>query len=262
MTVLQAYLDELFDPRGTGLSRALTLWREGVAHERVFWADWFATQGLSWREEYAERMQTRPLAAHLVALLPAGPARVIDVGAGPCTQVGNHVPGRDVEIIAVDPLADIYAELAAGITLPLPSRFAFGEDLSARFDPDSVDLVLCTNALDHAIAPVWCLIEMLLVARLGGRIILNHGVDEAEHEAYAGFHQWNFRADEAGHFIVWNRERRLDVTAMLAGFTTVECSTKDHYLTVVIEKRAAVPMDRGDYHRRMRAGLLRAALGM
>ena len=44
-----------------------------------------------------------------------GPARVLDVGAGPLSSLGTHVPGRDVEIIAVDPLADIYDELAAGI---------------------------------------------------------------------------------------------------------------------------------------------------
>lgn len=264
MANLHAYLETLFDEKAGHLARALTLWRSGVDFERDFWTQWFATQGLRWPEEYGARMQRRPLADWAVARLPPGPARVLDVGAGPVTGAGHYVPGREVEIIPVDPLADIYAEItaAAGVTVPLPTRFAFGEDISARFEADSFDLILCTNALDHAIEPMWCLIEMLILARTGASIVLMHGVDEAEGEDYSGFHQWNFQADPAGHFIIWNRDRRLDATAMLASFAQVTCTVENHYITTVITKQAPVPMDRGDYHRRMRAALLRAALRM
>jgi SAM-dependent methyltransferase len=258
---LPAYLQSLFDDQGQTLARALESWRGGVAYEREFWTNWFATQGLSWPEEYASRMQPQPMADWHAAMLPPGPARVLDVGAGPITKAGTFVPGREVAIIAVDPLADIYAEIiaASGATVPLATQFAFGEDISARFDADSFDLILCTNALDHAIAPLWCLIEMLIVARQGASIILQHGVNEAEAENYTGFHQWNF-SDEDGHFIIWNRESRLDATAILAACASIECHVDNHYITCIIRKREAVPMDRQDYHRRMRAALLRAAL--
>jgi SAM-dependent methyltransferase len=194
-------------------------------------------------------------------MLPPGPCRVLDVGAGPITKAGTFVAGRDVEIIAVDPLADIYAEViaAAGVTVPLPTQFAFGEDVSARFDADSFALILCTNALDHAIEPLWCLIEMLILARTGAHIILQHGVNEAESENYSGFHQWNFSAED-GRFIIWNRERRLDATTILAPCARLACHVDNNYITCVIRKHAAVPMDRQDYHRRMRAALLRAAV--
>ena len=112
---MHAYLESLFDDRGVTLARVLELWRGGMAAEREFRSRWFATVGLSWQAEYAWRLERRPLADWQVALLPAGPARVLDMGAGPLSSLGTHVPGRDVEIIAVDPLADIYDELAAGI---------------------------------------------------------------------------------------------------------------------------------------------------
>ena len=105
METLHDYLETLFDEGAGHLSRALALWRSGVAAERTFWSEWFATRGLSWPEEYEWRLQTRPLAEWQVALLPHGPNRVLDVGSGPVTSAGHYVPGRDVEIIAVDPLA-------------------------------------------------------------------------------------------------------------------------------------------------------------
>lgn len=176
------------------------------------WSRWFATGGLSWQAEYACRLERRPLADWQAALLPAGPARLVDVVAGPVSSLGSHVLGRDMEIIAVDPLADIYDELAAGIDRPPRTRLAFGEDLSARFAPDSFNLIACTNALDHSIALAWCVIEMLMVAHTGGRIVLMHRIDEAAGEAYATFHQWNPRTDETGHLIVWKREHRLDLS--------------------------------------------------
>lgn len=262
MPTLHAYLETLFDEGAGHLPRALTLWRAGVELERSFWTQWFETKGLSWREEYAWRLQSRPLADWQAALLPDGPARVLDVGSGPASSIGHYVPGRDVEVIAVDPLADIYAEIiaTAGVTVPLPARFAFGEDISARFEADSFDLIQCTNALDHSIEPLWCLVEMLILARVGAKVVLMHRLDEAEGEAYAGFHQWNFNADAQGHFIIWNRTHRLDASAILAPFASVVCTVEGGSMTVIITKQAPVPMDLGEYHRRMRAALLRAAL--
>ena len=197
-------------------------------------------------------------------MLPPGAARVLDVGAGPNTRFGTFVPGRGVEFVAVEPLADIYAAIiaTAGVTVPLPTRFSFGEDVSARFAADSFDLVLCSNALDHSIEPMRCLIEMLILARPGAPIILMHGVDETEREAYSGFHQWNFQADENGHFIIWNRERRLNATMLLASFASVVSTTENNCIHTIMTKQAPMPLDHGDYHRRMRAGVLRAVLGI
>ena len=110
MAPLHTYLESLFDDRGVTLARALDFWRGGMAAECEFWRRWFATVGVSWQAEYVWRLKRRPLADWQVALLPAGPARVLDVGAAPLSSLGIHVPGRDVEIIAVDPLAGIYDE--------------------------------------------------------------------------------------------------------------------------------------------------------
>ena len=80
----------------------------------------FVSGGLSWPEEFAPRLRPQPLADWLAAMLPPGAARVLDVGAGPNTGFGTFVPGRGVEFVAVEPLADIYAAIiaTAGVTVP------------------------------------------------------------------------------------------------------------------------------------------------
>ena len=87
-----------------------------------------------------------------------------------------------------------------------------------------------------------CLIEMLILARPGAPIILMHGVDEAEREAYSGFHQWNLKADENGHFIIWNRERRLNATMLLASFASVVSTTENNYINTIMTRQAPMPV--------------------
>lgn len=242
---------------------AITSWRAGVEPEVEFWTKWFDTKGLLWPKEFEARLAPRPLKPAVAALLPAAPAkaRVLDVGSGPISNIGNLLEGRDLEVIATDPLASMYAAIAGrhGVTPPIPTVFAFAEDLSSRFDAESFDVVTCNNALDHAIEPVWGIIEMLIITRPGGTVWLNHRCNEAEHENYAGFHQWNFDERDC-HFIVWNKDRSINVNQVLATSGIVRCERQDDRLIVSITRADTLPFDINQYHRRMRAGLLEAML--
>jgi SAM-dependent methyltransferase len=170
--------------------------------------------------------------------------------------------GREVEVFAVDPLAPIYDQIinSAKIAPPVRTKFAFAEDLSARFEPGSLDVVTCTNALDHAIEPMWGILEMLIVLKRGGRVYLGHNRNEAEAEQYCGFHQWNFDVD-GGEFIVWNKERKLNVSRMLQGIASVNATMPvENWVVIDITKTCDTPVDLLAYQRGVRASLLEAML--
>lgn len=244
---------------GAILTKSLKSWRAGIEYEVDFWETWFRTKGLEWPQDYIDRLQPQEMPVWIQHLLPSDQsfARVLDVGSGPITKTGQIVPGKAVNVIAADPLARHYDAIMEkfDVTPPIRTTFSFAEDLSARFPGDHFDLVLCTNALDHAIEPVWGIIEMLICLKIGGLVYLGHRRNEAEFEEYSGFHQWNFD-DEDGSFIIWNRERRLNVTELLSGFASVTTSLRDDHIGVRIDKNRGLPIDVLDYQRQARATLL------
>lgn len=259
---LTRYIDDLLRNGGDLLARALQAWRGGVGSEVSFWTQWFATKGLQWPDEYARRMQPRPLVPWVAALLPpSGPATVLDVGAGPITATGHFLANRAIDFTAVDPLAHHYAAIIAkaGITVPVRTGFAFAEDLSARFDAGSIDVVTCINALDHTIDPVLGIIEMLIVARTGGRIFLSHARNEAVTQNYEGFHHWNFDTENQD-VILWSKERRINLTSLFADIAEIGCDARSTWINVVIAKHRDLPIDLLTYHRAMRAAVLEATL--
>src|SRR6266516_646804 len=88
-------------------------WAVGLPGELKFWESALKDPGRKWDPgEYRDR--TDPdleLQAELKRLIPAAPGdkvRILDVGAGPLTRLGKRWSGREVEIVAVDPLAREY----------------------------------------------------------------------------------------------------------------------------------------------------------
>src|SRR5512135_2362239 len=88
-------------------------WEKGVQNEKEFWTDWFKNKGGQWSKDYANRLDADlPFQEYLVEYLPKSPkCTVLDVGAGPLTLLGKVLPGYDLDIVAVDPLADEYEKL-------------------------------------------------------------------------------------------------------------------------------------------------------
>lgn len=258
--MLETYLQELFGQGGTSLQASLRAWREGIDYEVNFWDNWFRTEGAEWQDDFAARLRPQPLAPWLVDLLPlpsGETAKVLDVGSGPITKTGHLVAGREVKVVAVDPLARHYHRIMQkyGVTPPIVTAFAFSEDLSAHYDQDHFDVVCCTNALDHAIEPMWGILEMIIVSKPGGHVFLNHRRNEAVVENYTGFHHWNIDGD-GGDFIIWNKQRRLNVSKLLARVAGVEVRIEGEYITVIMTKIAQLPVDPLDYQRKLRAQVL------
>ncbi|KAK47654.1 hypothetical protein BG58_03315 [Caballeronia jiangsuensis] len=233
------------------MDNIFALWTKGIDSERGFWTRWFETKGLEWPDDYTERVKPqreldpwfqkilRQSAAGISASGAKPVFRVLDVGAGPLSKIGNFMPDADVEVLAADPLAFIYADLVDrhGITPGVRTQFAPAEDLSVFFEQSSFDLVHCSNALDHSFEPLRGIIEMLRVVRVGGTIILGHARNEAENEKYEGFHQHNFDVED-GHFVIWNKQERVIVEHALPVEFEIENSLQNHYVTNKIVKRS------------------------
>ena len=229
--------------------------REGWEAELSFWEHWISTRGFNWPEDFARK--TDPEAPVLIPrrFLPAAARRpsrsvrrrkpkisILDVGAGPLSIVGTRLPGVEVEVVAVDPLADEYNAMLErhGIvphvrTLPCAAETVADTLGEARFD-----LVYCQNALDHSADPLSGLEQMVRAVKPGCWVVLKHVIDEGENESYCGLHDWNFRL-ESGRFVIWNPERRIhpDEELALAAETSAELVEEEGYTWVRVGIRRA-----------------------
>lgn len=183
-------------------------WAEGIHNEVEFWRQVISGEGPNahFHAELRERM--RPdveVLAYLRKHLPAeGTPRILDVASGPVTNVGWMDGGRRVEVTAVDALADEFNALLDrhGLTPPVRTRRGDGETLDRMFPADHFDVVHIRNGLDHCYDPLRVLENALKVTRPGGAVFVVGYLNEAEHEAYVGLHQWNVDVRD-GDIVIW-----------------------------------------------------------
>jgi SAM-dependent methyltransferase len=202
----------------TAHGRRLWWRRQGVAHELGFWSAWFDGEGGRWAEDYRNRLRPdRPIEDSLVtqrlAELEQESVTILDVGAGPISRLGTIYPGKVIQLVAVDPLADHYDQLlrSAGIVPEGRTVKCHGERLLDRFRPASFDVAFAANAVDHSYDPLQIIRNMLEVVRPDGVVLLRHIRNEGERQQYVGPHQWNFDV-EGDHLILWTPTIRHDLT--------------------------------------------------
>lgn len=225
---------------------------------------------MQWPRDYARRVDPgTPVHAWIAEsarrVAREGRVRILDVGAGPITEMGYRLEGFDLSIDATDPLAPSYAALLAehGVSPPVATRFAPMEDLRLFVPEAAYDLVHCRNALDHSLDPVRGIEQMLAAARVGGVVMLLHYGDEAEREAYTGLHQWNMALRDGGtRFVVWNRSGEVDVAAALRCPCRVACVGEGGWVNVFIEKTGPSPPEPAEVSRRRFAAWVDASLGI
>ena len=199
-------------------------WKEGLPEEVSFWEDW-----LEGRTKYAEdrafRLSSnRPFPWWAKPLIRGNPRhiRILDVGAGPVSAMGNVWGDKQITVVPVDPLAEEYAALLKrfAVTPPTTTIRGIGEELVEQFGEESFDFAYACNCLDHSLDPVECYRQMMLVLKPGCSLVTFHEANEAEHQNYQGLHQWNFSVREK-RLIVWNRHGDWDIVE--------RCPHVDHY---------------------------------
>ncbi len=247
------------------LSMSIASWSAGIAYESDFWANWVSSGGLAWPEEFRQRLDpSMEIDEHFAALLIGKvDPKILDVGAGPLTIVGKVLHGKPLTVEACDPIADLYAHFIATIDQepPIKTAFANAEDLSVFYDESSFDIVTCRNALDHSFDPVRGIIEMLRVVKLDGSVVLRHFQNEAEKEAYIGFHQYNFDLDGQGDFVIWNKSERVIVKDILPIDAEITSSLMHGQVDIVIKKRSEFPAENASRYRQRSRELITGLIG-
>lgn len=221
-------------------ARSRRSWNNKLPTELAFWEKWVATKGLGWPEDFRKRTdpaaEIEPAVARFVV---SKNDRLLDVGAGPLTFIGTRWNGYKMDVTAVDPLADAYNELLDryGITAPVRSQSVAAEELGSRFPPNTFDLSVARNCLDHSYDPYLAIEQMLLVTKREGKIVLIHEVNEGSNELYRGLHQWNFVQRKNDFLISAPGRGSFNVSRRLEATTNVSAATEGGWITVVIQKK-------------------------
>ncbi len=235
-------------------------WLNGLKHEMNFWSRWFDTKGLEWPDEYSSRTKGNRKFQY-EHLVNKKETKLLDVGSGPCTLIGTLSDNIKLDITAVDPLAYAYNRLIDehSIILKVRSKFGMVERLEDSLEENSFDIVHMQDALDHSYNPLIGISKMIYVAKVGGKIILNHANNEAENEHYSGLNQWNFEVKD-DVFWIWRKDIRINVYELFKEYVDAKFFVYDLAHTVEFTKKNVIPLFKdkfaGIYNEKVFSGLL------
>ncbi|MEZ5988751.1 MAG: hypothetical protein R3F30_06445 [Planctomycetota bacterium] len=172
-------------------------WCSGIGDELDYWRGALADPASEVRQRFDPlRLFRDPeLVTHLAR---GGRLRVLDVGAGPITNLGYLHPDVLIHITAIDALADEFHALLLELDLwpPVVTIGLRGEELDRVLPAQVFDAAYCTNALDHCFDPLGVIDNMLRSVRVGGVVSMLHFVDEGSFEDHRGLHQWDLRLED------------------------------------------------------------------
>jgi SAM-dependent methyltransferase len=224
-------------------------WHIGMQDEVMFWDRYIASHyalvnGVAASEEGRVRSDPNTPLQDVYRALVAhceGPViKVLDVGSGPFTRLGKTLPGKQLEVTAVDPLADTYVALCRkhGAVPPVPPIRGEGEHLSSMFPRDHFDMAHANNCLNHAYDPIKAIEELVKVVKPGCSIYLRHGVNEAINADYVGLHQWNFHQRD-GAMLITDKQTTVNMNERFAGRATIDTHLEGRFMVNVIRKNGA-----------------------
>jgi hypothetical protein len=124
-----------------------------------------------------------------------GNLSLIDVGSGPFSvfNIDTITKRTNVELVAVDPLADFYEKLHRdfGTGYQLKLTRGLGENLVEIFGKRRFHLAVTENAIDHSTNPVLFLKNLCDLVKPGGYIILSGYFRVGSNEKWHGLHKWD-----------------------------------------------------------------------
>lgn len=206
----------------TEQDKAVKRWKTGLDQELAFWEDWATNNLESLNGRLKPDAELHPYLKKYIDPKGKDTIRVLDVGAGPITYLGSRWSGYNLEITAIDPLADEYNEMLRkhNIARPVTSIYGEAEKLDEQFPPNTFDLAYSFNALDHSRNPVEGVCSVLQVLKSGAYFLLRTFVNEGENQKYTGLHQWNFCECDRRLFI-WRPGEEHDMNALLESLAEI-----------------------------------------
>ncbi len=133
--------------------------------------------------------------------------QVLDVGCGPLSRLAWGVEARQIQLVAMDPLAAVYNFLLWAFRIHFPVRpiVCSGEDLLSVCQPDSFDIVFSQNALDHSRDPGLCIGNIAKVLKKKGLFYLAGFTKEGTKHKWLGLHKHDFYLN--GGDLIWSNQK-------------------------------------------------------
>lgn len=199
---------------GSVQSDIVEQWEKGKEDELNFWNALLPKDGVYKNENlkrvstnYVKRLDTSnkvdiPELSPLLAKINKDTVQTLEVGPGPIPRLGIIKTDKTVVVNTLDPLMGKYIDLMKNNGIEIQSVFPNGkfvtgiaEEASKHFGTNSQDLIYCSNALDHCADPVRAIKTLYAVLAEGGQMYLSGIANEADHQKFSGFHQWNIMSD-------------------------------------------------------------------
>jgi len=135
-----------------------------------------------------------------------GLLKVIDVGSGPLTPLAGGVEQKLIDLVALDPLATVYAFLfnLYRINFPVKPISCYAEDLLEFCTPESIDIVYSRNALDHVRDAELCIKNICAVLKKNGLFSFQGFAKEGSKQNWRGLHKHDFTIEEGD--LIWSNQ--------------------------------------------------------
>ncbi len=159
-----------------GQKEELNFWKEFVKTDR-FLSGWVADCKTPELRDYVAMF-----------ILCHNHDKVLDVGSG-VVSILNGIIHQD-HLTAVDPLGGEYQSIFDYEKYHCYPPVAYSAE-EMPFE-NEYDIVHMSNAIDHTQNPIKTYKRLLDAVKPGGYLIIQGFENEAHHEHYRGFHQWDF----------------------------------------------------------------------
>lgn len=202
-----------------------TLELHGIYHELRLWKGFVKTDRFI--KGWVGNQKTPELNQELADFILSVPHEsVLDVGSGVCSLLNGLV-----NVDSCDPLGDLYSLVfdykAHKIKKPLAIP---AEQLQFT---NIYDIVHISNALDHSQDPLKALEKLMQAVKPGGYLIVQGFINEAIHENWQGFHQWNIDIDDAGLMHIAAKDSKTIVAWPPFMFKKVSLLNRDWFYWIV-----------------------------
>ena len=211
---MDKYTQEVFD------------WTDAFSDGVEYWDNWLETKGHIWHKHYERRTagSVEFLYPDLISKVDSQDVKIIDIGCGCLSKLGNVYKDKKINLTSVDVLGEQYSKLLDKYNIVPYSRPEFGlvEFLEILYDKNSYDIVTMTNSLDHSFDPITAIYQLLNLVKINGFVFLEHHENEAEHENYQEFHKWNITVNESGDLIIWSKTESYNINEILGDNAEIE----------------------------------------
>lgn len=169
----------------------------------------------------------------------------LDVGCGPTSQFYTDElrDYKGIEVISVDPLAEVYQYLhnRYNTDYDIKCIFGYGEKLTELFSKNYFHLVYSQNALDHSQNPEEFVKAAYDVLKPNGLLVLHGFIKEGTAAKWLGLHNWDIVV-KGDDLLLSNKSRTIfekNLTGELKMNTICKSVTGDNIgdmYTIIYEK--------------------------